>query len=182
MIYRNPRVVLRTPATLPQPFEPVAITRQRVPGPVLKTFPLRDILPASEIARLQFGVSVDGTPVGPNDFAATGPLKLELNVDHEGYLAELHTDVELGAEPRRGDPRDAERPAGRPVARRRPARLHRRPGERRLQDVPRRHRRVRRADAAQLARRGEPGRQGSGAARRSTTPTTAPSTTPSSSR
>ncbi len=75
----------------------MAITRQRVPGPVLKTFPLRDILPANEIARLQFGVSVDGTPVGPNDFAATGPLKLELNVDHEDYLAELHTDVELGA-------------------------------------------------------------------------------------
>ena len=97
VIYRNPRVALRTPASLPQPFEPVAITRKRVPGPVLKTFPLRDILPASEIARLQFGVSVDGTPVGPNDFAATGPLKLELNVDHEGYLAELHTDVELGA-------------------------------------------------------------------------------------
>ena len=42
-------------------------------------------------------MSVDGTPVGPNDFAATGPLKLELNVEHEGYLAELHTDVELGA-------------------------------------------------------------------------------------
>ena len=98
VIYRNPRVALRTPATLPQPFEPVAITRQRVPGPVLKTFPLREILPASEIARLQFGVSVDGTPVGPNDFAATGPLKLELNVDHESYLAELHTDVELGAD------------------------------------------------------------------------------------
>ena len=97
VIYRNPRVALRTPATLPQPFEPVAITRQRVPGPVLKTFPLRDILPASEVARLQFGVSVDGTPVGPNDFAATGPLKLELNVEHDDYLAELHTDVELGA-------------------------------------------------------------------------------------
>ena len=47
VIYRNPRVALRTPATLPQPFEPVAITRQRVPGPVLKTFPLRDILPAA---------------------------------------------------------------------------------------------------------------------------------------
>ncbi len=98
VIYRNPRVALRTPATLPQPFEPVAITRQRVPGPVLKTFPLRDILPATEVARLQFGVSVDGTPVGPNDFAATGPIKLELNVDHETYLAELHTDVELGAD------------------------------------------------------------------------------------
>jgi mono/diheme cytochrome c family protein len=97
VIYRNPRVALRTPATLPQPFEPVAITRQRVPGPVLKTFPLREILPANEVARLQFGVSVDGTPLGPNDFAATGPLKIELNVDHEGYLAELHTDVELGA-------------------------------------------------------------------------------------
>jgi mono/diheme cytochrome c family protein len=97
VIYRNPRVALRTPATLPQPFEPVAITRQRVPGPVLKTFPLRDILPAAEIARLQFGVSVDGTPIGPNDFAVTGPTKLELNVDHENYLAELHTDVELGA-------------------------------------------------------------------------------------
>jgi hypothetical protein len=97
VVWRNPRVVLRTPASLPGPFEPVAITRARVPGPILKTFKLRDILPASEIARLQFGVSVDGTAVGPDDFAATQALKIELNVDHEGYLAELHTDVELGA-------------------------------------------------------------------------------------
>ena len=96
VIYRNPRVVLRTPASLPAPFEPVAITRARQPGPILKTLPLREILPAAEVARLQFGVSVDGTPVGPNDFAATGPLKLEINVDHEGHLVELHTDVELG--------------------------------------------------------------------------------------
>ena len=58
---------------------------------------MREILPASEIARLRFGASVDGTPVGPNDFAATGPLQFEINLDHENYLAELHTDVELGA-------------------------------------------------------------------------------------
>jgi mono/diheme cytochrome c family protein len=98
VIWRNPRIVLRTPASLPGPFEPAAVTRLRVPGPILKTFPLRELLPAGEIARLRFGVSVDGTPVGPNDFAATEPLKIELNVNHEGYLAELHTDVELGAD------------------------------------------------------------------------------------
>ena len=98
VVWRNPRVVLRTPASLPGPFEPIAITRTRVPGPILKTFPLREILPASEVARLRFGVSVDGTPVGPNDFAATEAQKIELNVDHEGYLAELHTEVELGAD------------------------------------------------------------------------------------
>jgi mono/diheme cytochrome c family protein len=97
VIYRNPRVALRTPASLPGPFEPAAITRARVPGPILKTLPLRELLPAAEIARLQFGVSVDGVAIGANDFAATGPLKIELNVDHQGYLAELHTDVELGA-------------------------------------------------------------------------------------
>jgi mono/diheme cytochrome c family protein len=98
VIYRNPRVALRTPASLPDPFEPAAITRARVPGPVLKTFPLRELLPAAEVARLGFGVSVGGVAIGANDFAATGPLKIELNVDHEGYLAELHTDVELGAD------------------------------------------------------------------------------------
>jgi len=97
VIWRNPRVVLRTPASLPGPFEPIAITRARVPGPILKTFPLRERLPASEVARLRFGVSVDGTPVGPNDIAATEAIQFELNFDHEGYLAELHTDVELGA-------------------------------------------------------------------------------------
>ena len=97
VVWRNPRVVLRTPASLPGPFEPIAITRKRLPGPILKTFPLREILPASEIARLRFGASVDGTPVGPNDFAATAALHFEINLDHENYLAELHTDVELGA-------------------------------------------------------------------------------------
>jgi hypothetical protein len=68
-----------------------------VPGPILKTFPLREVLPPSEIARLRFGASVDGTRVGPNDFAATRALQIEIGLAHEGYLAELHTDVELGA-------------------------------------------------------------------------------------
>jgi hypothetical protein len=98
VVWRNPRVVLRTPASLPDPFEPAAITRKRVPGPILKTFRLREILPPSEIARLRFGVKADGTPVGPNDFAAAGALQLEINLDHEGYLAELHTEVELGGD------------------------------------------------------------------------------------
>jgi hypothetical protein len=98
VVWRNPRVVLRTPASLPDPFEPAAITRKRVPGPILKTFRLREILPPSDIARLRFGVKVDGTPVGPNDFAAAGALQLEVNLDHEGYLAELHTEVELGGD------------------------------------------------------------------------------------
>lgn len=98
VVWRNPRVVLRTPASLPDPFEPAAITRARVPGPIRKIFPLREILPPSEIARLRFGASVDGTRVGPNDFAATRALEIELGVDHEGYLAELHTDVELGGD------------------------------------------------------------------------------------
>ena len=39
VIWRNPRVVLRTPAPPPDPFEPAAITRARVPGPILKTLP-----------------------------------------------------------------------------------------------------------------------------------------------
>ena len=50
----------------------------RVPGPILKTFPLRDSPAAAEVARLQFGVSPDGTPIGPNDFAATGPIKFAI--------------------------------------------------------------------------------------------------------
>ena len=41
-------------------------------------------------------MSVDGAG-RPERLRGAGPLKLELNVDHEGYLAELHTDVELGA-------------------------------------------------------------------------------------
>ena len=98
VVWRNPRVVLRTPASLPDPFEPAALARTRVPGPILKTFPLRELLPPSEIARLRFGTRVDGTPIGPSDFAATGPLQLEVNLDHQGYLAELHTDAELGSE------------------------------------------------------------------------------------
>ncbi len=65
--------------------------------------------------------------------------------------------------PKRRRAADVVRRARGYLARRATARADGRPRKPRLQDVPRQHGRVRRVAAAELARRGEPGRQGSGA-------------------
>ena len=134
----------------------------RVPGPIVETRSLRSVLPADVVARLGFGTSPDGTPVGPDDFAIREGTSFAIDVPASEYVAELHVDAELG--------RDREAVVRVMVADTAtgPARA---PGQRvflgdpraGLSHLPCRHRRVPRADAAELARRGEPGRQGSGA-------------------
>ena len=70
VIWRNARVVLRTPPPPPPATpEPAAVARARVPGPIVETRSLRSVLPADVVARLGFGTSPDGTPLGPDDFA-----------------------------------------------------------------------------------------------------------------
>ena len=144
MVWRNPRVVLRTPARCPIPSSRSRSRASASPGPILKTFPLREMLPPSEVARLRVRREPRRHPGRPKRFRGHGAAPFEINVDHESYLAELHTDVELGAD------RDAvirvmvsNRPDG-VGAHGRPAGLRGRHEERGLPDVPGRHRRVRR--------------------------------------
>ena len=96
VIWRNPRVVLRTAPPPPAPDEPAAITRRRVPGPIVSTHRLRSVLTADAAARLAFGTSPDGTSIGPDDFATTQTTSLTIDVPAADLVAELHVDVELG--------------------------------------------------------------------------------------
>ena len=96
VIWRNPRVVLRVPPQPPAPDEPVAVTRARVPGPIVETRSLRSVLPADVVARLAFGTSPDGTPIGPDDFAVREGTSFAIDVPASEYVAELHVDAELG--------------------------------------------------------------------------------------
>jgi hypothetical protein len=107
VIWRNPRVVLRTPPPPPDPKENIAVARRRQPGPIVATHPLRSVLPADQAARLAFGTSPDGTPLGPDDFATTQTTSLTIDLpaptdlpasagDPKKLVAELHVDIELG--------------------------------------------------------------------------------------
>jgi mono/diheme cytochrome c family protein len=97
VIWRNPRIVMREAAPLPEPDEPAAVTRRRQPGPILSTKALRSVLPADEVARLGFGTSPDGSAIGPDDFATTETTSFVVDVPVEAdQLAELHADAELG--------------------------------------------------------------------------------------
>jgi hypothetical protein len=97
VIYRNPRVVLRTPASLPAPFEPVAITRRACPGRSSRRSRCSDILPRPRSRACSFGVSVDGTPSARTTSPPPGRSSSRSTSTTRSYLAELHTDVELGA-------------------------------------------------------------------------------------
>ena len=96
VIWRNPRVVLRVAPKPPAADEPAAVTRARVPGPIVETRTLRSVLPADVVARLAFGTSPDGTPIGPDDFAVREATSFAIDVPASEYVAELHVDAELG--------------------------------------------------------------------------------------
>ncbi len=83
VIWRNPRIIIREVAPPEDKFlvgaSVVVEARQKaVSGPILATLPLRSVLPPDQAAAFRFGESPDGTPVGPDDFAATGPLAFRL--------------------------------------------------------------------------------------------------------
>lgn len=98
VLWRDARVVLRTPPPPPEPNEPVAVTRRRVPGPIVSTHPLRTLLSSEDAARLRFGHSPDGTPLGPDDFALASGTSFEITLDAGEHVAELHVEAELGAD------------------------------------------------------------------------------------
>jgi hypothetical protein len=96
VIWRNARVVLRTPPPPPATPEPAAVARARVPGPIVETRTLRSVLPADVVARLAFGTSPDGTPIGPDDFATREGTSFVIDTAVGELAAELHVDAELG--------------------------------------------------------------------------------------
>jgi hypothetical protein len=101
VIWRDPRVVTRTLILRERDTNAVVTTARRrgPPGPLLASEPLRTVLPPEVAARLSFGKSPDGTPMGPNDFAITGPVAFELPPRWATNItAELEVDAELGAD------------------------------------------------------------------------------------
>src|SRR5262249_13089075 len=62
------------------------------PGPRVL---LRTVVSAETAKRLNFGVSPDGTPIGPDDFASEGTFNFEV-VAPEGNTFDLQMDAELG--------------------------------------------------------------------------------------
>ena len=85
VIWRNPRVVTREAADGGR-------------GPILTSRPLRSLLPADAAAALAFGTSPDGSQMGTEDFATTGPASFVVDVPAGGVVAELQVDAELGAD------------------------------------------------------------------------------------
>ena len=97
VIWRNARVVLRTPPPPPPATpEPAAVARARVPGPIVETRPLRSVLRADVVARLGFGSSPDGTTLGPDDFATREGTSFTIDTPVGEFVAELHMEAELG--------------------------------------------------------------------------------------
>lgn len=63
------------------------------PGP-RKTLP--ELVSPETAARLHFGHSPDGTPLGPNDFASEGPVMFEIPMPETPMSLNMQVDAELG--------------------------------------------------------------------------------------
>jgi hypothetical protein len=98
VVWRDVRVITRAPG-MPRPAAGAAAQPGggRAGGTVLATEPLRAVLPPDTVAGLGLGLSPDGSPVGPDDFAITGPVSFPLDV-REGTIVELQGTAELGAD------------------------------------------------------------------------------------
>jgi hypothetical protein len=67
-------------------------------GPVLSTQSLRALLSPESASALGFGISPDGTAIGPDDFATTDTVSFTIDVPQGGNMLELQADAELGAD------------------------------------------------------------------------------------
>lgn len=93
VIWRNARVVMRTAGGRG------AGPAGRGGGQVISERPLRSVLPAEAAAALGFGVSRDGSTMGPDDFATTGPAAFTVDAPATpGIAAYLEVEAELGAD------------------------------------------------------------------------------------
>ena len=104
VVWRNPRIVTRAavpPGRGAPPAAGVAVagappTGRGAAGPVLSTQTLRAALPPDVAAALRFGASPDGSAIGPDDFATTGPVSFTIDVPAGGNVLEFQADAELG--------------------------------------------------------------------------------------
>lgn len=79
MIWRNMTIGLRPrPKSLQQPVTPLPVGDQRKP--------LRSVVTAETARLLNFGVSPDGTKIGPDDFASVGSTVVEIPVPDDSIL------------------------------------------------------------------------------------------------
>jgi len=97
VIWKNARVITRgAPAARGGPGAAPAGGGRGGGGPILSTQPLRSVLKPEVAASLGFGKSPDGSALGADDFAISGPASFELDVPPGGNPTELQADVELG--------------------------------------------------------------------------------------
>jgi hypothetical protein len=66
--------------------------------PPLPSVPLRSVLSEAMVQKLNFGVSPDGTPIGPNDFASDPSAMFEVTVPEGLAGFEFQADAEVGAD------------------------------------------------------------------------------------
>jgi len=111
VIWRNPTIAVRRggpprpPATTgATPTQP-ATTGQAVTGqtggfrgfpPAGPRQPLRSVLSPEEAKKLNFGVSPDGTPIGPDDFATTASVNFEVPVPEGAFGVEFQAEAVVG--------------------------------------------------------------------------------------
>ncbi len=107
VIWRNAQVVTRAPLALGRGAPGTATAVVQPPaagagrgrgGPVLSTQPLRAVLSPEAAAALKFGTSPDGTTMGADDFATTGPVSFSIDLPPGGNIVEFQADAELGAD------------------------------------------------------------------------------------
>ena len=103
IVWRNPRLVTRA-AVAPGRGAPAGAAAtgagpgRGAAGPVLSTQSLRTALPPEAAAALRFGGSPDGSVLGTDDFATTGPLSFTIDVPPGGNVIEFQADAELGTD------------------------------------------------------------------------------------
>ncbi|HUS08506.1 MAG TPA: DUF1592 domain-containing protein, partial [Bryobacteraceae bacterium] len=109
LIWRNATIAMRTagpaakpPVAPPVPAQP-GVAQTAAQGAAPKGAPpagprksLRSLVDEATARRLNFGVSPDGTPIGPDDFASDSSVSFEVPVTGGAFAVELQVDAQIG--------------------------------------------------------------------------------------
>jgi hypothetical protein len=90
IVWKNATIIFR-PAGAPPP-------RRGNDSSGLPRHPLRSVLTPESLRELHFGRSLDGAPIGPDDFASAGPVSFEVRLPDGISVFELQIDASLGAD------------------------------------------------------------------------------------
>ena len=96
VVWHNPTIAVRLGGGPRGAQATTLVAQMKGAPPPSPALPLRSVVSAETAARLKFGSSPDGAPIGPDDFAADSTVFFEVTVPEGAFGVEFQADAQAG--------------------------------------------------------------------------------------